>query len=140
MEYMNFSKVVKQMTWAMFVIGLLSGAGTTAGIFAALKTKQKTTNTATEQVKLQQKLTDYDLVKPVCTPEFIKSSVDGSLLCRELFCRMQQRGIDSKTSQVDCSNIGNMLNKSSLYRFCQTRAKNDKDVFKACIELYDRRL
>ena len=112
MEYMNFSKVVKQMTWAMFVIGLLSGAGTTAGIFAALKTKQKTTNTATEQVKLQQKLTDYDLVKPVCTPEFIKSSVDGSLLCRELFCRMQQRGIDSKTSQVDCSNIGNMLNKS----------------------------
>ena len=140
MESTISQRTVKEMTWAMFVIGLLSGVGGTAGVFAVVKSKQKPGNTATEQVKLQQQLTDLDLVKPVCTPEFIKASVDGSLLCRELFCRMQQRGLDAKTSQIDCSNIGNMLNKSSLYRFCQKQAKNDKDVFRACIELYDRRL
>ena len=134
---------VNKMIWAALVVGLLLGGGGGAGIMHAINKKKKVQavkGTAYEQVKLQQKLTDLDLVKPVCTPEFINKNADGSLLCRELFCRMMQRGIDAKTSQIDCSNIGNMLNKSSLYRFCQTTAKNDKDVFRACIELFDRRL
>ena len=79
MESTILQRTVKEMTWAMFVIGLLSGVGGTAGVFAVVKSKQKPENTAAEQVKLQQQLTDLDLVKPVCTPEFIKANVDGSL-------------------------------------------------------------
>lgn len=140
---LTITSAVNKMMWAALVIGLIVGGGGGAGIMHAIHKKKNVPAqpaTALEQVKLQQQLTDLDLVKPVCTPEFITQSPDGSLLCRELFCRMQQRGVDAKTSQVDCSNIGNMLNKSALYRFCSNSSKNDKDVFRACIELYDRRL
>lgn len=131
------------MLWTSLIVGLLVGGSGGAGIMHIIhkkRTQKAPPSTAFEQVKLQQKLTDIDLIKPICTPEFIAKSPDGSLLCRELFCRMQQRGIDAKTSQVDCSNIGNMLNKSALYRHCHDVSKNDKDIFRNCIELFDRRL
>ena len=131
------------MIWAALIIGLFVGGGSGAGIMHSIHKKRaaKTQpSTSLEQVKLQQKLTDIDLIRPICTPEFIAKNPDGSLLCRELFCRMQQRGLDAKTSQLDCSNIGNMLNKSSLYRFCALTSKNDKDIMRECIELFDRRL
>lgn len=129
------------MFWAALIIGLIAGGGGAAGIMHAINNKNgKGPSTALEQVKLQQKLTDLDLVRPVCGPDFIKNHPDGSLLCRELFCRMQQRGIDAKTSQTDCEKIGNMLNKQALWRFCQTAAKNDKDVFRNCTEIFDRRM
>ena len=54
------------------------------------------------------KLADIDLVKIPCSKEYIESNSD--MLCRELFCRMQQRGIDSKTSSADCASISNMNN------------------------------
>lgn len=132
-----------RMIWAALLIGLIVGGGSGAGIMHRINMKKNASNqpaTALEQVKLQQQLTDLDLIKPICTPDFIDENPDGSLLCRELFCRMQQRGIDAKTSQIDCANIGNMLNKSSLYRFCATTSKNDKLLLRECIELFDRRL
>ena len=139
---LTISSAVNKMIWAALIIGIIAGGGGGAGIMHAISKKKANQgpSTALEQVKLQQQLTDLDLVKPVCTAEFIVQHPDGSLLCRELFCRMQQRGLDAKTSQTDCEKIGNMLNKQALWRFCQIAAKNDKDIFRNCLELFDRRI
>ena len=129
------------------VIGLAVGVGGTIGIQQATKPKEEPKplvvavggdEVAKGQTEVQKELIDLDLLVEPCSKDFIESK--DELLCREMFCRMQQRGLDAKTSQIDCSNIGNMLNKSSLYRFCQKQAKNDMNIFRACIELYDRRL
>jgi len=58
------------------------------------------------------KLADIDLVQIPCSAEFIKENSD--MLCRELFCRMQQRGIDSKTSGADCAAISNINNSLKI--------------------------
>ena len=90
--------------------------------------------TAEKQQDVIIQLTDLDLVKPVCAPDFIEKNTD--LLCREMFCRMQQRGIDAKTGS-ECENIGNVLNKKAIRDACKHAIPETE---RACLEFFDRRI
>jgi len=90
--------------------------------------------TAEKQQDVILQLTDLDLVKPVCAPEFIEKKTD--LLCREMFCRMQQRGVDAKTGS-ECENIGNVLNKKAIRDACKHAIPDSE---RACLEFFDRRI
>ena len=90
--------------------------------------------TAEKQQDVILQLTDLDLVKPVCAPDFIAKNTD--LLCREMFCRMQQRGIDAKTGS-ECENIGNVLNKKAIRDACKHAIPETE---RACLEFFDRRI
>ena len=99
------------------VVGLVVGIGGTVGIQQATKPKPKPDpvviavggdEVAKGQTEVQKELIDLDLLVEPCSKEFIKEK--DSLLCREMFCRMQQRGIDAATSQQDCSEIANIAN------------------------------
>ena len=84
-----------------------------------------------------EKLADVDLVKIPCSSEFIKDNSD--LLCRELFCRMQQRGIDAQTSAADCAAISNVNNSMKLLdiigKSCDITAE-DTDAYNKCALRY----
>ena len=90
--------------------------------------------TAEKQQDVILQLTDLDLVKPVCAPDFIEKNTD--LLCREMFCRMQQRGIDAKTGS-ECENISNVLNKKAIRDACKHAIPETE---RACLEFFDRRI
>ena len=88
-------------------------------------------------------LTKLDIIEPLCTPEFIAKDEDGSLLCRELYCRVHATG--GEASEKECETISNQLNKAALYRFCSKATKDVPadsrlDSLNQCIELFDRRL
>ncbi len=84
-----------------------------------------------------EKLADIDLVKIPCSEEFI--STNGDLLCRELFCRMQQRGIDAQTSAADCAAISNINNSLKIIALVEKTCKIDTaetDDFNKCALRY----
>ena len=78
-------------------------------------------------------LTNLDLLVEPCSPEFIEKSSD--LLCREMFCRMMTRGIDSKTSGSECEEISNVANSSKIVNHCETFLDNREE----CYEKYRER-
>lgn len=126
------------------VVGLVVGIGGTIGIQQATKPKEETKplvvavggdEVAKGQTEVQKKLVDLDLLVEPCSKEFIKDQKD-SLLCREMFCRMQQRGIDAQTSQTDCESISNIANTKAIKDACKD-LKDDE--LTACTELFFRR-
>jgi len=80
-------------------------------------------------------LTAPDLLKVACSAEHIEKN--GDLLCREMFCRMQSRGIDAKTSGVECEQISNVNNKRAMMEICE---KIPTDKQKACDDFFDMRI
>ena len=132
------------MEWILYiVIGVGSagvGSGLTAWWFNSSKPKVVVVEdkTSEKQQDVVIQLTDLDLVKPVCSPEFVSSASD--LLCREWICRMMQRGIDAKTSQVDCNEIANVANKIAIHNFCKESAGEEEEKHRKCIEFFDRRI
>ncbi len=123
------------------VIGLGIGIGGT--LFAKRDKKEEPVivavggdEVARGQVDVQKQLTDLDLVKEICAPSFIVDQKQTDLLCREMFCRMQQRGIDAQTSQSDCSEIANIANTKSIQDACQDLKGEELD---GCIELFFKR-
>jgi len=88
------------------------------------------------QVEVQKQLTNLDLVKEICAPDYIVKQEQGDLLCRELFCRMQQRGIDAQTSQSDCNEIANIANTKSIQTACKGLEKEPHEV---CVDLFFKR-
>jgi hypothetical protein len=88
------------------------------------------------QVDVQKQLTNLDLVKEICAPEYIVKQEQGDLLCRELFCRMQQRGIDAQTSQSDCNEIANIANTKSIQTACKGL---EKEAHEVCVDLFFKR-
>ena len=73
--------------------GLAIGAGAVGAVWLFFHRKPDIPlvikdETAEKQQDVILQLTDLDLVKPVCDPVFIEKNSD--LLCREMFCRMQQ--------------------------------------------------
>jgi hypothetical protein len=84
--------------------------------------------------KPSENLTEPDLLKVPCSSEFIESN--GDLLCREMFCRMTTRGIDSKTSGGECERISNISDKQLILRECSKLGEG----YKECVDLFDRRL
>ena len=72
-------------------------------------------------------LTNLDLLVEPCSPEFIEKNSD--LLCREMFCRMMTRGIDSKTSGSECEEISNVANSSKIINHCETFLEDKKECY-----------
>ena len=126
------------------VVGLVVGIGGTIGVQQATKPKEEPKplvvavggdEVAQGQVEVQKELIDLDLLVEPCSKEFIQEQKD-SLLCREMFCRMQQRGIDAQTSQTDCESISNIANTKTIQDACKD-LKGDQ--LTACTELFFRR-
>jgi len=80
-------------------------------------------------------LTAPDLLKVACSAEHIEKN--GDLLCREMFCRMQSRGIDAKTSGVECEQISNVNNKRAMMEICE---KIPTEKQKSCYDFFDKRI
>ena len=71
-----------------------------------------------------------DVIKQVTSPDLVsvscsKDHIDkhGDLLCREMFCRLQQRGIDAKTSGSECEEISNIANTKIILDSCIQEVK-----------------
>ncbi len=129
------------MEWIIAAIAFLVGAGTGTGItFNVMKNKKETPDIVVETgTKVGEKLADIDLVKIPCSLEYIEKNSD--LLCRELFCRMQQRGIDAQTSAADCSGISNMNNSIKFIEIvtehCQI-TQESTDEYNKCFDRFNR--
>ena len=139
--------------WILVLIGVVVGAGGGSAItYQVVKPPQHQippvvvvpdNSIKEEEIKLQRQLTKLDIIEPLCTPEFIAKDEDGSLLCRELYCRVHATG--GEASEKECETISNQLNKAALYRFCSKATKDIPaearvDSLNKCIELFDRRL
>tara|TARA_R100000315_G_scaffold39804_2_gene17050 strand:+ start:2473 stop:2919 length:447 start_codon:yes stop_codon:yes gene_type:complete len=93
--------------------GLVLGGGATFGFMKSREVEPEPVvipePVVVTESEVGEKLADIDLLKVPCSSEYI-SQVGNDLLCREMFCRMQQRGLDSQTSGADCAGISNMNN------------------------------
>lgn len=83
--------------------------------------------TAEKQQDVVLQLTDLDLVKEACSSQYIIEQTAGEGLCREMFCRMQQRGVDAKTGATECEKISNVNNKITIMNFCNVAASVEMD-------------
>jgi len=81
-------------------------------------------------------LTAPDLLKVACSAEHIDKH--GDLLCREMFCRMQSRGIDAKTSGVECEQVSNVSNKKTMMKICDAFPEPEKQ--ESCYDFFDKRI
>jgi hypothetical protein len=162
-----------KMEWLLLAAGLLVGGGAGTGITWKLLKKPTIDApiiikdaTAEKQQDVVLQLTDLDLIKEACSSEFIVTQKQGPALCREMFCRMQQRGVDAKTGSNECESISNVSNKILIHNFCKesaitgievsspitnladdppmekttTSSLVDETKLKACIEFFDRRI
>lgn len=80
-----------------------------------------------------KQLTDLDLLIEPCSSEYIKEQ--GNLLCREMYCRVMTRGIDSKTSGQECEAISNVANSQMIVNHCESFLEGSKE----CYEKYRER-
>lgn len=124
------------------LIGIIIGAGGAVGVQQATKKPEPVVvavggdEVAKGQTEVQKQLTNLDLVADICAPAFIVEQKQGDLLCREMFCRMQQRGIDAQTSQSDCNEIANISNTKSIQSAC---VDLEGDAKEACTDLFFKR-
>lgn len=127
----------------LIVLGLLGGVALTTSAWVVVERNQPEPETINvEDIvkstialhKPSENLTEPDLLKVPCSLEYI--ATNGDLLCREMFCRMTTRGIDSKTSGGECEQISNIQNKLVILKECQPFGGDSKE----CVELFDRRL
>jgi hypothetical protein len=113
--------------------GLVVGSLTTIAI-----TKDKTESQPASPIIVEpvdpvsdvaKQLTNLDLLVEPCSAEYIKENSD--LLCREMYCRVMQRGVEAKTSGAECEEIANVANSQIIINHCETFI-DDKD------ECYDK--
>ena len=84
------------------------------------------------QLDVQRNLTAPDLIEYACSKEGLEAN---PLVCREMFCRMQQRGIDSKTGD-ECEEITNVINSLEILKACDGRKDGE---YNACIRIFEKR-
>ncbi len=98
---------------------------------------------AKEQQEVIKQVTSPELVGVSCSKEHIDTH--GDLLCREMFCRLQTRGMDSKTSGSECEEISNISNTLKILEVCVEEVKVEDradpvDVFNEdCTRLFRER-
>ena len=80
-----------------------------------------------------KQLTNLDLLVEPCSAEYIKEN--GDLLCREMYCRVMQRGVEAKTSGAECENISNVANSQIIINHCESFLENKEE----CYEKYRER-
>jgi hypothetical protein len=123
------------MVWVIIAVaagGIGVGAGTTA-----LLTKKQPPPAApvgVGQIELSKQLTDLDLLKEPCDPKYVTANGDG--LCREMFCRMQARGIDAGAEGSECESISNLNNSATILQVC---GDPTSDSFDACLDVFTTR-
>tara|TARA_A100001515_G_scaffold145040_1_gene151501 strand:+ start:2515 stop:2892 length:378 start_codon:yes stop_codon:yes gene_type:complete len=123
----------------LVVYGLIGGA--VLGVFGTLYVKKGKEPVVVEQPKpiviteskVAEKLTSIDLLKIPCSSDYIQEH--GDLLCREMFCLMQTRGVDSKVSGSDCSAISNVQNTLVILETCT----GEEGLSDKCIQIYRER-
>ena len=127
----------------LILIGLLGGVAITTSTWVIVERRKPEPEPVNiEKIVAQvmsihqpsENLTEPDLLKVPCSAEFIATNTD--LLCREMFCRMTTRGIDSKTSGGECEQISNIQNKSVILAECSKLGEG----YNECVDLFDRRL
>ena len=98
---------------------------------------------ANGQQDVIKQVTDPDLVAVSCSKEHIDQH--GDLLCREMFCSLQQRGIDAKTSSTECEEISNIANTKVILETCVQTVMVDGEEMKTqklnedCVDLFSKR-
>ena len=88
---------------------------------------------AKEQQEVIKQLTNLDLLVEPCESTYIKDH--GDLLCREMYCRVMSRGIDSQTAGQECEQISNVANSKLIIDHCE-KFINDQEE---CYEKYRER-
>lgn len=83
--------------------------------------------------EVAKQLTNLDLLVEPCSKEYIESA--GDTLCREMYCRVMTRGVDSKTSGAECEEISNVANSKLIINHCETFLENKEE----CYEKYRER-
>ena len=102
------------------VVGLLVGGGAVGGIVIA--TKKETAPvvvadvSAQKQAEVQVQLSDLDIVRPVCTAEYVAANGDG--LCREMFCLAQSNSTTGGAQATTCDAIANVNNTKTMLAAC----------------------
>ena len=111
------------MTWIIVaaVAGLAVGGG---GMFAFTHEDKPATPvvvadvSAQKQAEVQVNLSNLDIVKPVCTAEFIATNGDG--LCREMFCFAQANSTTGAAGEKSCDAVSNVNNTLVILKTCGT--------------------
>jgi hypothetical protein len=111
------------MTWIIVaaVAGLAVGGGS---VFAVTHDDKPVAPvvvadvSAQKQAEVQVNLSNLDIVKPVCTSEFIKENGDG--LCREMFCFAQSQSTTGAAGEKGCDAISNINNTKVILATCST--------------------
>lgn len=80
-----------------------------------------------------KQLTNLDLLVEPCSAEYIKEN--GDLLCREMYCRVMQRGVEAKTSGAECEEIANVANSQIIINHCESFIDGSEE----CYEKYRER-
>lgn len=108
-----------------FLGGALVGGGTIFGINEAGKKDhtelieaigQLKTPLADAQGDVMRSMTDQDLLQVACSKEWMSDK--GDSLCREMFCRMQNRGLDKGATTTECENISHITNSKAKLNSC----------------------
>ncbi len=110
------------MTWIIVaaVGGLLLGGGGIAAISkpapapAVIVTPPDTT--AKGQADAVAALTNLDIVKGLCAPEYIEKNGDG--LCREMYCLAQSNSTTGAATEKTCDAISNLNNTKVILKAC----------------------
>ena len=117
--------------------GLAVGSLTTIAI-----TKDKTESQPVSPIIIEpvdpvsdvaKQLTNLDLLVEPCSAEYIKEN--GDLLCREMYCRVMQRGVEAKTSGAECEEIANVANSQIIIDHCESFLEKKEE----CYEKYRER-
>ena len=105
--------------------GLIVGGVSTAAIVHKRLQQQNTTppiivqdQVAAEQQEVIKQLTNLDMLVEPCSTEYINENSD--LLCREMYCRVMTRGVDSQTSGQECEQISNVANSKVIVNHCES--------------------
>ena len=143
-------KVGGTMLTTILIAGLAGGLITGGTMYAIEKRNQKDNENASEiinaisnldtsiaesQLVTTTNLTNTDLLKEPCSSDYIAKN--GDLLCREMFCRLQARGLDSSASQGECEQISNVQNSLIILEACHD--KEDAGAYQACIQIFTQR-
>ena len=109
------------MTWIIVAAaaGLLLGGG---GVAAFNKPAPAPVivappdTTAKGQADAVAALTNLDIVKGLCAPEYIEKNGDG--LCREMYCLAQSNSTTGAATEKTCDAISNLNNTKVILEAC----------------------
>jgi hypothetical protein len=107
------------------LIGVLVGGGAVGGIVLSKKPETPVVVadvSAQKQAEVQVQLSDLDIVKPVCTGEYIEKHGDG--LCREMFCLAQSNSTTGGAQATTCDAIANVNNTKTMLAACDAHTED----------------